>query len=161
MKRSEMHQAYLDAVARGDRKREHAAVMAMLMDDLMYPPSVDDKAIMDLTFMRPGIARHLGRLGWRWHPDKALIKKRTVAGPGTFMDACVWVDVREPDDPLEDLQNMTMAQINSLPDELRVEAQRRLGILNQAEPQGDPWQAPNQVSVVDAPDVADDGAVWH
>lgn len=161
MKRREAYESYCEAVEAGDVTRENAAVMVMLLQDLLYPPSSDGKAIVDLSYMRPSVAKHLGRCGWRWHPEKAKIKFREVREPGVIEDAVEWVPFDSPDDPLEDLDNMSMAEINGLPEPLMVEAKRRLGMLPQApEPQGKPWSHPNKVTIADGPDTEDDGTKW-
>lgn len=151
--RAELLDAYREAVEAGDEDREMAATMSMLMLDLRYPPSADGGGIVELSYVLPSVAKHLTRVGWRWQPDRAKIKARPVPGPGVYSDAVAWVGINEPDDPLEDLENMSMAEINQLPEDLRVEARRRLGMIPAVhQPESQLWSEPNKVNIADAPD---------
>lgn len=152
-----------------------ARVLQQLLDDLQYPVNKDG-SIMDTSWFKAAIAMHLVRAGWRkpnntdgialregneiaW--DDPEIKPRKVYGPGVFEDAITWVSVNEPDDPLDDIQNMTMSQIDALPDDLRIEAKRRLGLIPR-EPQPDPdagWSVKPLIHITDEED-PDDGTQW-
>lgn len=46
------------------------------------------------------LAFHFTRLGWRCHPEKALIKQRPVRQPGYYADLVAYVDVNAPDEPV-------------------------------------------------------------
>lgn len=162
------------------------AVYGQLIGDLAYPVDKNGN-FLDTFAIRPGIAWHLVRAGWRkpnntdgialrevgtpeeaW--DDPQIKPRKVHGPGVFEDAVTWVPASDPDDPLEDIQNMTMAQIEALPADLRDEAKRRLGILPPLPTKRDPneqltldsaqeWKVAPFITITDAEDV-DDGHDW-
>lgn len=153
-------------------RRTHAnylhEVMDQLMGDLHYPAGQDGTQI-NVDYCKTVVAHHLVKLGWRkpnnsdgvalWHDepvdwDDPLIKKRKVYGPGVFEDAIRWVSVNEPDDPLADLDDMSQKQINALPEELRIEAKRRLGQLPAA-PEPDPdagWHTKTFINIQDEPD---------
>ena len=148
-----------------------SAVYEQMLDDLQYPQAKDG-SIMDASAIKPWVAWHLIRCGWRKpnnHDhlalreefDDPLIKKRKVNSPGVVEDAVVWVPIDAPDDPLAGIENMTMRDIEELPDELRTEAKRRLGLLitPPAEEPEMPWQIQPHVTITDAPYV-DDETDW-
>jgi hypothetical protein len=84
--------------------------------------------------------------------DVPLIKARKVYGSGVYEDAVTWVAFDAPDDPLEHLADMTMGQIEALPD-LKFEAKRRLDAPPPAPCEPKPlWTQPPLVSITDAPD---------
>lgn len=139
-----------------------------MLDDLQYPVAKDG-SVMDASAIKAWVAWHLVRCGWRKPNDGELIdnydapviKKRRVYGTGVMEDAVNWVGVDEPDDPLSDLPNMTMAEIEGLPEDLRAEARRRLG-LAAPQPDSDPqpaWSVKPFITIADEPDV-DDGTEW-
>ncbi|MUL44460.1 hypothetical protein FZI85_17195 [Mycobacterium sp. CBMA293] len=144
-----------------------ATVMQQLLGDLQHPVGKDDSILYTEPF-KAAVAWHLVRAGWRkpnnldQFPlveefDDPVIKKRTVFGPGVMEDACEWVDASEPDDPLEHLDDMSMKQIEALPEHLRFEAKRRLGLVPAA-PQPDPeqgWHVRPLVHITDAEEVGD------
>jgi hypothetical protein len=147
-------------------------VFEQLISDLQYPVAKNGD-VLDTHAIRPGIAYHLVRAGWRkpnnadglalrddeQHWDDPQIKKRKVYGPGVIEDAVTWVPVTDPDDPLEDLQNMTVAQIEALPADLRDEAKRRLGLLPPLPTKADSenlqpaWSVAPSINITDADDV--------
>jgi hypothetical protein len=140
------------------------AVYAQMMADLQYPVAKDG-SVMDASGIKAWVCWHLVRAGWRKpnntdrlalreEYDDPVIKKRRVYGPGVFEDAVTWVDAAEPDDPLDNLQHMTVAEIEALPEDVRLEAKRRLGV-TPAAPQADPqpaWTVQPYISITDAPD---------
>jgi hypothetical protein len=69
-------------LARPDKQGRHAVLM------MNYLPDLPDT-----------LAYHFTRLGWRWHPEKALVKQRRVVG-GLFDDLVTYVDPSEPDEPI-------------------------------------------------------------
>lgn len=69
-------------LARPNKKGEHAVLL------MNYLPDLPDT-----------LAYHFTRLGWRWHPEKALVKQRKIVG-GLFDDLVTYVDPSEPDDPI-------------------------------------------------------------
>lgn len=150
-----------------DRKRNQymTRVYQQMLDDLQYPHAKDG-SVMDASGIKAWVCWHLVRAGWR-KPNNAdglplleeyddpIIKKRRVYGPGIYEDAVVWVGIDEPDDPLEHLEDMTVAQIEALPDDVKVAAKRRLGLLPPPQPDGElrpAWSVQPYVTIVDAPD---------
>lgn len=143
--------------------REHyrAITRTLLMESLHYPPARDG-SIIDAPGVFPEIAWHLEADGWRKPYAMALIpeydtptiKKRKVYGAGIYEDAVTWVPFTAPDDPLDNLDDMTIAQIESLPEDLRVEAKRRLGMLPPPPPQTEPnppaWRVRPRITIADA-----------
>jgi hypothetical protein len=141
----------------------------MLLAALQYPVNKDG-SVMDLDLggygLAPGIAYHLNRAGVRIpnntegfplveEYDDPLIKKRKVYGPGVYEDACLWVPFHTPDDPLANLEQMTMAQIEALPDDVKFEAKRRLGMLPPTPENTEPtpgWSVQPFITITDAPD---------
>lgn len=122
--------------------------MQAIMDALQYPVAKDGSVmgISDgLNFMKPTLAYHLARCGIG-PANPPLIKRQAVTGPGVIEDAVRWVSADAPDDPLEHVEDMTMAQINALPEELRVEAKRRLGILPPYEPP-EGWHTHTRINI--------------
>lgn len=142
-----------------DLPPEYLGAMQRILELLQYPVSPDG-TVFDVSFISAPAAYHLARGGVDV-VRAPLIKKRPVSGPGIIQGACEWV---RPDEssapvvyssPLDDLENMTMAQINALPEPLRGEARRRLGL-----PYEEPgWQQVPVVNIEDAPE-PDDGAEW-
>jgi hypothetical protein len=139
--------------------------------DLTYPVDKDGN-VMDAGGVRGTITYHLVRAGWRKPNntdglplveafDDPLIKRRKVYGPGVYEDAVTWVAASDPDDPLERLADMTMAQIEALAPDVRLEARRRLGMAAEpaAVPQPAGWTVQTHITIADEPDV-DDGTVW-
>jgi hypothetical protein len=143
-----------------------AAVYGQMLDDLHYPVAKDG-SVMDASGIKAWICWHLVRCGWRKpnntdnlplieNLDEPVIKKRRVHGPGVMEDAVVWVGVHEPDDPLADLYTMTMAEIDCLDDDLKIEAKRRLGLLPPAEPDLQPaWSVQPFITITDEPEPDD------
>lgn len=73
-----------------------------LAEDLKYPVDAHGR-VLDMNHL-PDVAVtlvfHLIRRGWRYHPDKALIKPRRVEGAGYYEDLVTYVGVDENDEPL-------------------------------------------------------------
>jgi hypothetical protein len=148
------------------------ACFDLMMGDLTYPVARDG-GVMDATPIKPWVCWHLIRCGWRKpnnldglalveEYDDPQIKPRKVYGPGVVEDAITWVPLGDPDDPLEHLADMTMAEINRLPPDVCLEAKRRLGMLPPAPERGDPepaWSVRPYIKITDEPDV-DDGTAW-
>lgn len=140
-------------------------VMDQLMGDLQHPVGKDGTMLYAEGF-KAIVAWHLVRAGWRKPNnldefplveayDDPLIKKRKIHGPGVFEDACTWVPFDAPDDPLDRLADMTMGEIETLPDDLRIEAKRRLGIAPAPQPDTNTgWSVSPLVTITDADDVA-------
>lgn len=136
----------------GFDQRPYLESMAAIMEALQYPVAKDGSVlgISDaLNWMKPTLAYHLARCGIG-PVNPPLIKKQRVDAP-MIEDACKWVGINAPDDPLADVENMTMAQINSLPEDLAVAAKRRLGILPPPEPSPG-WVQPPVVTIADGPE---------
>lgn len=86
-----------------DRVKDIEATMLLLAEHLKYP--VDHNGhVLDMNHLPdvlPAVAHHLTKLGWRWHPEKALIKPRRVVGAGFYEDLVTYVPVDGPDEPLQ------------------------------------------------------------
>lgn len=148
-------------------------VMGQMLEDLKYPQAKDG-SITDVNRFAHLIAWHLVRCGWRkpnntdGFPlveefDDPIIKARKVLGGGVFEDAVVWVGFNEPDDPLEHLEDMTIREVEALPDEVKYEAKRRLGLLPRHEPTPPPemsnaseWSVTPEVRITDAAEESGD-----
>ena len=139
----------------GVEQEPYAEAMQAIMEVLQYPVGPDGTilGISDgLDLLKPTIAYHLARCGIGPGCNPPIIKKQNAAGPGRFDDACIWVPVTFPDDPLADLQSMTIGEINALPPHHRVEAFRRLGMPLPVPDQPEGWTATPNVNITDAPD---------
>lgn len=78
------------------------ATAELLAEWLKYPVDAHGR-ILDMNHLPDvavTLAYHLTRGGWRWHPDKALIKPKRVVGPGYYEDLVTYVDVKESDEPV-------------------------------------------------------------
>lgn len=154
----------------GFNGEQHRAMLA-LMADLRYPVGAnrDNVALLDglpwrdgdqgqniLDSMKAVIAYHLVRCGWRPDMGRRLIKARKVLGGGVFDDAVTWIGVGEPDDPLANLAQMTISEIQELPEDVRVEAMRRIGLKVEAPKRPEGWVASPVVNIADAPDNDDE-----
>jgi hypothetical protein len=154
------HAGVLAAAEAGNDKARRAATLALILEDLRYPAARDGSVIELRTDLALTIGWHLVRAGWEWYPDRALIKPRPCAGPGTYEDAQEWVSIDAPDDPLADLASMTVADLAALPENLRAEAARRLGVKTEEPPQPTGWVQPNRITITDEPDTALDDIEW-
>jgi hypothetical protein len=132
---------------------------ACLIGDMRYPISKDG-SVLDLTYFAPLIAWHLARCGWRCDQSKRKIKPRPITARGVVEGAVEWVPASAPDDPLENLADMTMAQIKKLPPMQRAEALRRMGGPETPDlPTNTGWHVTANLKIEDAPD-PDDGLSW-
>jgi hypothetical protein len=113
------------AQAEREHNTEREVNFQAMMADLHYPVTRSGDRI-DLTLFKFHIAYHLTRCGWRHDPDKREIKARPVNVRGVVMDAVEWVAAEAEDDPLENLADMRMSEIQDLPPVWRAEALRRL-----------------------------------
>ena len=139
---------------------QHLLAMQRIIDCLQYPVSPDG-TVIEVGFVSATVAFHLSRCGFDF-ANEPLIQKRKVAGPGIVVGACHWVGIEESadpllyDNPLDNIENLTIAQINSLPEPVRGEARKQLGL-----PYDEPgWKQQPNVKIEDAPDEVDDGAEW-
>lgn len=140
-------------------KIELDVAMIAMLADLRYPVSKDG-SVLDMTYFAPLISYHLVRCGWRPDPEKRLRKSRPLIAKGVIKGAVEWVPVNEPDDPLADLSEMTMTEINALPPTLKAEALRRMGGPETPELKPNPgWKVRTNLRIQDAPDVGD-GVTW-
>ena len=157
------------AAVRNKQKNSYMSrVLGQMLEDLQYPQAKDG-SIVDTKGFAHLVAWHLVRCGWRKPNnldnfalreefDDPIIKKRKVLGGGVFEDAVVWVGFNETDDPLEGLEDMTMREIEALPDEVKFEAKRRLGLAPAVPPRPSPdqlempWQANPLITIADAPE---------
>jgi hypothetical protein len=148
------------AAEREEFKRGMASAMGEMLEDLRYPISRDG-SVLDTAFIAPLIAYHLVRCGWRQDPDARIIKSRKVVAKGVVEDAVEWVSVDEPDDPLENLENMTLAEINALSPNVRAEALRRMGGPETPDlPTNPGWHVSTSLNIEQALDTEDDGTEW-
>ena len=139
---------------------EFNVTAACLIGDLRYPVSKDG-SVMDLTYYAPLIAWHLARAGWRCDQSKRKIKPRKIIAKGVSEGAIEWVLTDAPDDPLANLNNMTMAEVNALPPVWHAEAVRRMGgpELPDLPDRPEGWHPAVNMTIVDEPD-PDDGYQW-
>lgn len=143
-----------------DHAREMELSLVELMHDLRFPVARDG-SILDASFVSPIVAYHLIRCGWRCDQQKRVIKPRSIVAKGVVEGAIEWVPVNEPDDPLSDLDKMTMADIQKLSPSLRAEALRRMGAPETPDlPTNSGWHVSTSLKVEDAPDTTDDGIDW-
>jgi hypothetical protein len=105
---------------------EREQTFLAMMADLHYPVTRSGDRI-DLTLFKFHIAYHLTRCGWRHDPQRREIKARHVNVRGVIKDAVEWVPVDSEEDPLANLADMKMSEIQDLPPVWRAEALRRLG----------------------------------
>lgn len=139
---------------------EKNMAMAKLLLDLTYPESKDGTRV-DLSALSPIIAYHLIRCGWRMVPERRMIKSRKVNARGVYADAIDWVPIDMPDDPLANIKNMTMAEIDALPPGLKAEALQQLtGEVLPELPDNQGWHVATSIRITDDPDEPDDGFDW-
>lgn len=141
-------------------KAELEEAYRQFLEDCRYP--VDRSGnIMDASPLVWIVAYHMVRCGWR-RSTAPLIKPRPIDAPGVVEGAIEWVGVDEPDDPLRDLDKMTVAEIGALPEHLRRAAIRRLGGNAETDDDlpemGEPaWQVTPNITVrTAAPESGDD-----
>ncbi|AID58839.1 hypothetical protein PBI_GAIA_19 [Mycobacterium phage Gaia] len=107
------------------KKLEMTAALGEFLEDCHYAVSKNGD-ILDTSYFKAIVGYHMIRCGWR-RVAEPVIKKRRVIAPGVIEDACEWVDINEPDDPLENLENMSVRELAELSPEARAAAIRRLG----------------------------------
>lgn len=128
-----------------------------MLKDLRYIESPADErgnsSIMNTDFFAPIVAYHLVRCGWRPHGEKRKIKPRKVPGKGIVEDAVEWVGIDEPDDPLHNLDKMSMREIALLPEVWKHEAIRRLGghVKHDLPEPDKKWTVNTRINIKDAP----------
>lgn len=85
-----------------DQIKEIETTMLQLGEHLKYP--VDHQGhVLNMNYLPDvphTLAHHLTKLGWRFLPEKALVKPRRVIGPGIPEDLVTYVPVDAPDEPL-------------------------------------------------------------
>ncbi|WP_235732614.1 phage gene 29 protein family protein [Mycolicibacterium septicum] len=138
------------------RKQEMTAALGQFMADCHYAVSKDGD-ILDTSYVKTIIGYHMIRCGWRKVADP-VIKKRRVIAPGVIEDAVEWVDVDEPDDPLANLENMSVRELAELSPDARAAAIRRLGgdyDHDLTEPQVR-WSVTPNITITDDPITGDD-----
>jgi len=162
MKEFRQHIAAMRKVASDEEKKifEFNVAAAQLMGDLRYPVSKSGTRV-DMSYFSPILAYHLARCGWRIDPSKRQIKARKLTARGLVDDAIEWVPVDAPDDPLQNLGDMTMDEIKKLPPAWRSVAMRRMGGPETPDlpkkPEG--WHVTTKLTIEDAPD-PQDGFRW-
>jgi hypothetical protein len=145
--------------AKSEVDERNAALMACLLD-LTYPVAKDGTRV-DLTAFKHIIAYHLVRCGWRMQREKRMIKSRKVNARGVYVDANEWVPIDMPDDPLDNLANMTMAEIDQLPPGLKAEAMQRItGEVLPDLPENTGWKVETRIRITDESDEPEDGFEW-
>lgn len=143
-----------------DAARECNEAMLMLLLDLTYPEAKDGTRV-DISAFKAIIAYHLIRCGWRPDPEKRMIKSRKVNARGVYVDANEWVPIDTPDDILDNLATMTMAEIDALPPGLKAEAiQRMTGEVLPDLPVNTGWKVETSIRITDEPDEPNDGFEW-
>ncbi len=142
--------------AEDEQKREMTAALGRFLNDCHYPASKGGD-ILDASYVVSIISYHMVRCGWR--PSAApVIKKRRVLAPGVIADAVEWVDIDEPDDPLENLEDMSVRELAELSPEARAAAIRRLGgeYENDLPETQTGWQITPNITISDDPITGDD-----
>ena len=147
------------AEAKADDQEKSNSMIACLLD-LTYPEAKDGTRV-DVSGFKAIIAYHLVRCGWRMIPEKRMIKARKINARGVVADAIDWVPINSPDDPLANLADMTMAQIDALPPGLRAEAMQRMtGEVLPDLPDNPGWKVATSIRITNDPDEPDDGFEW-
>lgn len=145
-------------VAAAEDKAEKNSAMAAALLDLRYVETRTGD-IIDLQGIQAAVAWHMIRCGWRPIPEKRMIKSRRIIANNVAPDAIEWVDVRESDDPLADLANMTMTEINALPVHLKAQALTRMGAAPPSNlPDNPGWKVETNIQIQDSPDPNDNEA---
>lgn len=145
--------------AKFDNQERNEALLACLLD-LTYPVAKDGTRV-DVSAFKSIIAYHLVRCGWRMDREKRMIKSRKVNARGVYVDANEWVPIDMPDDPLDNLANMTMAEIEALPPGLKAEAMQRItGEVLPDLPENPGWRVETSIRITDDPTEPDDDFEW-
>jgi hypothetical protein len=95
-----------------DAAKEIEATAMQLAQWLKYPVDAYGR-VLDMNHLPDVVVtlvHHLTRGGWRWHPEKAVIKPRPVRGGGYYEDLVAYVDVNESDEPIVIDRNPLPAQ---------------------------------------------------
>lgn len=95
--------------------QEIEETILQFIDHLRYPQARPDKdgqhAVLMMNYLPDlpdTLSYHYARMGWRWHPEKALVKQREIRG-GLFDDLCAYVPLDESDEPVVVESNMQAA----------------------------------------------------
>jgi hypothetical protein len=103
------------------------AAVAAIADALHYPVDHAGRTY-DVRFLRPVIAFHLARHGFRLCKEKQMIKARRLPPtPGVVEDAVEWVHPNAPNSIEDELAGATIDDIARLSPAARAELIRRLG----------------------------------
>ena len=140
-------------------KQEMMESYQHFLEDCHYPVDKDGN-VMDAAHFVWLVGYHMVRCGWR-RSATPVIKKRPVDAPGVVEGAVEWVPIDAPDDPLDGVEQMTLAEIAKLPEWLRRKAIQRLGgnadVDDDLPEMGEPaWQVTPNISVRDERPLADD-----
>lgn len=96
--------------------------------ELLHYPVDHHNRVYDVRFLIPQLSYHLAKAGLRWHPDKAVIKKRRLPPtPGVIEDAVEWVHPDAPNSIDDELAGATLDDIPRLSAAARAELIRRAG----------------------------------
>lgn len=145
------------AAGRTPEQIEMMQAFDTMLKDLRYPESPPNEqgesSIMNTDFFAPLVAYHLVKCGWRPNSEKRKIKPRRVPQHGVVSDAVEWVGMDEPDDPLRNLDTMSMAEIALLPEVWKHEAIRRLGgnIKSDLPEPKSKWKVNTRINIKDIP----------
>lgn len=155
--REKMAKAVETAAGGTPEQVEMSQAFNTMLKDLRYPESPADEqgntSIMNTDFFAPLVAYHLVKCGWRPNSEKRKIKPRKVPQRGVVADAVEWVGMEEDDDPLHNLDTMSMREIALLPEIWKHEAIRRLGghmKSDLAEPKSG-WKVDTRINISDMP----------
>lgn len=106
---------------------EVIAAMHDLAEALTYPQDHHGNVI-DLTYILAPLAYHLALAGARVHPDRALIRPRSIPGDGVVEGAVEWVGANTPDPEPTPATGITLDQLATLPVEQQAELLRQHGL---------------------------------
>jgi hypothetical protein len=103
------------------------AAVADIAEALHYPVDHAGRTY-DVGFLKPVIAFHLARCGFRRQEERVMIKARRLPPtPGVVADAVEWVHPNAPDSIDDELAGKTIEDIDRLSPAARAELIRRLG----------------------------------
>jgi hypothetical protein len=145
------------ATGQTEEQIEMQNAFSTMLKDLRYPVGPPDENgqsdVMNADFFAPWVAYHLVRCGWRPNGEKRKIKPRKVPQRGVVADAVEWVAMDEPDDPLRNLDTMSMREIALLPEVWKHEAIRRLGghVKSDLPEPKSKWKVNTKINISNAP----------